>query len=284
MSWDVTFPNIIQNLSIWIKVNIMPSKFVFFFLQMIASLLLAENAIAKTKELLIEADFYCPYNCGPKDERKGFAVELAEAALAGSGYSIRYEIVPWNRAVRRAQQGLSQGVFGGTGFDSESAGPPLLLKHRVPLAILQYAVFARPGVSWKYDGPHSLEGKKVGLVAGYEQVLFGHLGDFLLIKAGRNFIEFSYGDSAGRNNLLKLINKRVDLIIDDERVLRRIAKEEGISQDAFIRVAELGPKPFNFYLAMSPKYKDAEEVLKILDQRLLEMMKSGEFEKIMKRY
>lgn len=61
--------------------------------------------------LRLVSDVYCPFTCEAGGESRGYLVDLAQAASAGSSRLVEYQVYPWERALVLVSQGLADGVL-----------------------------------------------------------------------------------------------------------------------------------------------------------------------------
>ena len=66
-------------------------------------------------EITLAADLWCPYNCQPKEENPGFLIEIAKYSLEKQGHTVKYHLVPWQRAIRMVRKGQYHGLVGSPG-------------------------------------------------------------------------------------------------------------------------------------------------------------------------
>jgi len=81
------------------------------------------TAAVMAEELIIAADRWCPYNCDAADEhRPGFMVELAQVIFARHGIAVRYQELPWTRAIQQASENKVQGLIAATQLSAADLG------------------------------------------------------------------------------------------------------------------------------------------------------------------
>lgn len=78
-------------------------KLVFLPLYLLLALLLTEKSIGD--EITLRADEWCPYNCAPDADKKGFMVDIATAVFEEAGHKVDYKLMPWARAVADTKEG-----------------------------------------------------------------------------------------------------------------------------------------------------------------------------------
>jgi polar amino acid transport system substrate-binding protein len=70
------------------------------------ALLVCVNAYSQGKVLNAATDAWPPY-ADPKNSSGGLSVEIAQEALKSEGYTLKVHFVPWARALKEAETGVS---------------------------------------------------------------------------------------------------------------------------------------------------------------------------------
>lgn len=102
----------------------------------------------------IKADEWCPFNCLPDTDSKGYMIELAEKIFEKAGHRIKYEVMPWSRSIDHARKGKIEAIAGAT-------------KGEVPTFIF-YVQHGRPGTCdcaqnlHGIGGDHGRQGRRCG--------------------------------------------------------------------------------------------------------------------------
>jgi polar amino acid transport system substrate-binding protein len=77
---------------------------------------------ASDKIIRVRADSWCPYNCDPLSHvKQGSMIEILQKALEPAGYTIDYNIMPWEESLKAGRTGEIDAVVGltmgdGAGF------------------------------------------------------------------------------------------------------------------------------------------------------------------------
>src|SRR5271168_4005678 len=77
---------------------------------------------AYSQQLVVQADSWCPYNCQPESAEPGYAIEMLQAVFDHAGQKIKYEIVPWDRALQQAGAGMASAAVAATRMQAEKHG------------------------------------------------------------------------------------------------------------------------------------------------------------------
>jgi polar amino acid transport system substrate-binding protein len=205
----------------------------------------------------------------------GFAVEIARSVFTGSGFDVDYKIVNWARCIEDSRAGRFDGIIGAIPADA----PDFIFPHEaVGVSSDGYAV--RTNDPFQFLDAHSLDGKVLGTVRNYN--FSGLIGEY--IAAHRNDsrrIEFVSGDDALAQNLAKLAAGRLDVVVDDDNVLRNGIALRGL-QDRLKVVRGLNADPV--FIAFSPATADAKALADTLDAGILRLRASGRLAEILDAY
>jgi polar amino acid transport system substrate-binding protein len=161
--------------------------------------------------LFVDAPFP-PYTLGELGQAPsgGIAVEIAQAVFSRIGVALDILLMPWRRALQSVEAGRADGVL-------------LLMRTEEREAYMGFSdivyegrevfVFNRlvhPNFEWRTFA--DVQGYTLGLVEGYTY------GSALLEAVEQLGIRVDYADSS-EQNLAKLVADRVDLVVEDERVV-----------------------------------------------------------------
>jgi polar amino acid transport system substrate-binding protein len=135
-------------------------KKIFLFVFMIAAFTVLETDPAKGDDFItLVADEWCPYNCAPNTDTPRFMIEIAQYAFERLGHTIRYEKIPWARAIRGTREGQYDGIVGA---GREETPDFVFPEHGLGRAV--HVFYVRQGEAWKYSGLASLEQISLGVV------------------------------------------------------------------------------------------------------------------------
>lgn len=186
---------------------------------------LAGTPTAAEPAVRLVADVWPPYNDVVGGEREGFLIDVARLAFARHGVRVDYHNVSWDRAREGTLRGLFDGAVGATPLDGEG-----LVMPPGELGRIQAAFFVRRGDPWRFRGPASLEGVRLGCAQGYDYCPW--LNTYIRHwEADPTRVQCIGGPDALWLNLRKLAAGRVDVVVDDPAVLRHAARELGLEDD-----------------------------------------------------
>jgi polar amino acid transport system substrate-binding protein len=219
-------------------------------------------APAARTEVSLCADVWCPYNCDPGSNRPGFAVEIARAVFTRAGYTVTYQAAGWARCIEDTRAGRFTAIIGAIRADAPDFTFP-----KQPIGNSSAAYAVRKGDPFRYTGTHAFEGRVIATVRDYS--FGGETGAYIDAHAhdGR-YVEFVAGDDALQKNLAKLVAGRVDLVLDDENVLR--SKIAALALQDKVTVVH-GPSSSPLFIAFSPASPDRAELARILDSGIAQL-------------
>jgi polar amino acid transport system substrate-binding protein len=234
---------------------------------------IAFNLNAKTIKL--KSDPWCPYNCGEKDKNQGIVVDIARAIFKKHNIDIEYSNVNYARALKDTRLGVVNGVVGCAKEDA----PDFIFPNEA-LSEATYQYFALKDSHFSYKDTKSLVGKKVGAINSYT---YDVETTNEIQKKNPSFVIVS-GDQ-GLEQLVKMLNtKRVDAIVESGAVFSSYLQEKKIDSAKYKMVGTPKQEPQKIYVCFSPKDPNSKDYAKFIDEGMKELIKSGEYKKIVDKY
>lgn len=239
----------------------------------IVGTLLFSVMLSFADQITIVGDAWPPYNTETPDKDPGYAVEIAKEAFSKKGHTVKYEIVPWTRALDGTVSGKYTGAIGA--FDGDVKGGVL---PEESIGINQNTFFTKKGEAWKFTGIPSLEGKQLGLIKDYTY----DKGAFDAWAAKSKTVQWASGEGPLLMNLKKMGSGRIDILLEDPNVVHYVAKQNGMDG----QIQEVGALSANnpIFIAFSPSNPKSKEYAKILSDGIKEMRKSGQLKTILAKY
>lgn len=230
----------------------------------------------------LRSDLWCPYTCEPDSEEPGYVVEMARAVFATAGHTVDYRLLPWPRALEGVRRGLFGGAIGATVTDGRD-----LVFGREPVG-MQINALALPaarlaaGAGFRYAGPDSLRGLRLGVAMGYTYDN-GPLDAYLREEenAGSGRVVSARGEDVIAANLRRLMAGQVDAVLDSAAVLSQAITDMGLQGD--VTVVEIGAA-VPVYIAFSPVDPRASGYVGLLDAGIARLRSSGALAAILARY
>lgn len=234
------------------------------------------NNSGKPEVVTIVADLWCPYNCEPTSYNPGFMIEIAREALAEKNIEIQYSNIPWARAIEETRKGSYTAIVGAAKGDAEDFIFP-----DVPQAVSRNIFYVRAGETWQYKGVNSLKEKILAVIEDYD---YGEeMKNYIAENKNNNTrIQSVSGEDALAINIKKLLNRRVDVIIENEAVMQGSLQKMAL-QDKIAPAGGLNMED-DLYLAFSPKNSKSSEYAKIISEGTKKMRETGRLQEILDKY
>lgn len=226
----------------------------------------------------IVADHWCPYNCEPGSERPGFMIEIAQKAFARYDITVKYNVMPWSRAIDQTRKGEYTAIVGASRSDAPDFVFPAIAQ-----GWMQNKFYVKTGSSWRFEGMDSLGKISLGVVADYAY------GDMLdaYVKAKKSDLKYVQpisGDDALAINVKKLMAGRIGALVEDKHVMNYHLARNSLTW----KISEVGDVPSSkqsdLFIAFSPENPNAKRYADILAKETKAMRASGELKKILAAY
>lgn len=236
---------------------------------------LMTSASSYADEVTVVADRWYPYNGTPNAPDPGYMVELVRYGLAKGGHKVRYQLMSWERALNQVREGKKNCVLGATRGEAE--GFVLPSEHQ---GVSQNSLYRRKGEDWHYTGRESLDGIRLGTIAGYEYDDFLH--EIIDKQIVEQQIKPARGKFAVEENLKALIRGDLDAVLDSRVVVEATLKKQNWQDD--IEFADHFDGVRKIYFACSPSVEKSSEYVKLVNDGIKDLRASGELDSIMEKY
>ncbi len=234
------------------------------------------STIAKAETISLVADEWPPFNGVPNSKNEGFIVDVARAVFERNGMRVTYETLSWKRAVEMVRGGHHNGLIGASRTDA-----PDFVFPSEELSCNYIAFYVRTDSQWRYSNKSDIETVSLGVIAGYDYRQW--LLDYIQINQDNlDRVQIITGQNPLQRNLMKLIDGRVDAIVDNEAVIISVSRKMGLINQ--ITLAGYGTEPSNIYIAFSPRLPKSKDYAEILSQGIKKLRSSGELKKILTKY
>jgi polar amino acid transport system substrate-binding protein len=172
-----------------------------------------DEPLPEGRTLVFASDEWCPYVCF-ESTQPGYLVELAQVVFESPARPVEVRRMSWARAVKEAEAGRIDGVLGAAPGESASLVYPKRAAAGDPVA---FAV--RRDDAWIFGGVTDLKDRRIGVAEGYR---FGPPFDEALFPDDRpaRGVEAVATERPTWNNLQKLVERRIDTVVDNGHVLR----------------------------------------------------------------
>ncbi|AYC35118.1 ABC transporter substrate-binding protein [Pseudomonas cavernae] len=231
---------------------------------------------ARAETLVITADVWCPINCAAAADKPGILVELAQQIFAEAGITVEYQTVNWARAIHAVRQGRANALIGAGREDA----PDFLFSASAP-AISRTCFYVKPDSAWRYQGVDSLADVRLSVINGYS---YGpDLDDYIRHHQHEPAkVQTAAGDRALATNVAKLLRGRVDVTLENSRVMAsHLARRQPPAQlwQAGCRSPDLP-----IYLAFSPTLASSPRYVALFEAGLQRYRQNGRLQALLARY
>ncbi len=171
------------------------------------------STAAAGEEVVVVFEAYPPYEYMKDGKAAGQDVELVQKAFDAMGVKVKFEDVPWKRAMDQVKKGEVHAIMSLFKTDEREG----FLLFPPPISKEKNIILTKKGSDIKVAGLANLKGKKVGVVAEYSY--------------GEKFDKAELDKEASKDNatLLKKLNAgRIDCAVMNELVYKLTAKEQGL--------------------------------------------------------
>lgn len=183
---------------------------------LIALTLLFSQLVSAEKVVKLTSLDWPPYS-GKALAEQGASVAVAKAAFAAMGYSLKVDFFPWSRAVAQAKNNNSPYAGYFPEYYSDDIAKEFTYSEPMGSGPLGFVEPAGKPVSW--NSLDDLKQKRIGVVQDYVNT-----AEFdAMAASGALKTEAVISD---KNNLLKVINGRLDLAVIDKNVMDYLFKTD----------------------------------------------------------
>ncbi|MEZ4527925.1 MAG: transporter substrate-binding domain-containing protein [Desulfobacterales bacterium] len=201
------------------------------------------------------------------EDGTGLFFDIIRAVYEPAGIKMQFQIMPWKRAVQEMLSGKADAVLD---MYSEDIAENMIAPSYPLLTEFTVAVFKKERIKeWK--GIQSLSGLDLIWIRGYNYQNSRHLKGIKF-----NWSEIDEYDTAWR----MLAKNRTDAYLDAYTDATAYIKENKVDMNLYTMETIGGDKGY-MVCGKSPK---SEEFVKIYDKRILELLASGELEKIFAKW
>jgi polar amino acid transport system substrate-binding protein len=228
--------------------------------------------LAHAETFTVVSDYWCPYNCKPNSELEGFGIDLLKQAFEAKGITVKYILKPWDRALAVVENNEYNAVMSANKTESTKLLYPDLYFSRS-----SNCFFIRDDNPWEFTGVQSINKIKLGVVKSYS---YGIQIDQYLLHNRSNIYQVT-----GLDPIDQLMEKmgagEIDAILEDRHVFQYqyslLKSQLNITPRHCLPAA-------NIYMAFAPDHPDTPRYMKIYDERMQVLLKSGTYKIIMERY
>lgn len=207
--------------------------------------------------ITIVADEWYPMNGDPNAPLPGYMIEIASEIMKRNRGQVLYRIMPWDKALDLVRAGYFDCVVGAYVEDA-----PDFLFPRHEWGRDQLAFYGLKDKTWNFQSFDDLKNQRIGVITGYA---YGEEVEAWL-QANPKHVQWLQQNDALKLHILKLLNNRVDLILESVAVMSNRLSELGY-QDKIVNLSLYG-QPNSTYIACSPhetKIKRSQRIVEVMD-------------------
>ncbi len=231
-------------------------------------------APAAPPEMTVVSDQWPPYSLAEGADQPGFTVELLRAIYEPQGIKVKYLVVPFEAALRGVERGRYDVFLNGGVRDLAGCLVPA-----EPCARIHFTAFVRKGSAWRYAGPESLRGRRVGLVRGYQYDQGGPLDGWF--KANPGGLRMASGRTPLATLQRRLAQGEVEVVIEDALAFAWAARSRG-GQELFQAAGMVGS--LDLFIGFSPAETTSQVRSRIYDQGVRDLRQNGQLARLLARY
>ncbi|GHE78148.1 substrate-binding periplasmic protein [Thalassotalea profundi] len=253
---------------------------IFFLLYLIPLTVFAQTGLNSddppllNKRIVLTAAFeeigYFPYSYEENGEIKGFTIDILNYFEAHSNYDFEFIIIPWARALHLVAQGEVDLIL--TFFKNAKREKTY---H-----------FIEPSYGFEVNQLFTLVDKKLEFNGQLQQLTPYSIGTKRAYSYGERFDQTGYLTklpALSEKVLLKLLlNKRVDVVISNPFIFKKLAKELQVTDKikAIEPVVDITP----VYLGLTKARADAKEIKQTLGKLTKKLKASAYYQELLEKY
>ncbi|BBO76965.1 amino acid ABC transporter substrate-binding protein [Desulfosarcina widdelii] len=243
-------------------------------INLIAIFVVATTTMAT--EVVLVADPWPPFNMEVGSEQEGYIVDVARIVFEAAGHTVVYKNVPWKRAVSGTRSVKYTGAIGASKTDGEGLVFP---DEELARNLLNFYVLKDS--PWKFEGLSSIEAVAIGVIGGYDYRDW--LNEYIRTHSGNDDrVQVLSAHDPLKQNLNKLLYRRIDVVVDTEAAIRYKANKLGILDK--IKPAGCGEEPAYIYIAFSPNRPESPMLARQLSDGIRGLRQNGQLKKILDSY
>lgn len=226
------------------------------------------------RTLRISAIDWCPQICPQTPSKPGYLVEMIYDIFRDSEFRLKFEFVPWSRAIYRVKIGQTDALL-----SPSKAEAPDLRYHLEPLSYQTHCFWKMQDSDWHFDGLGSLKTGYFVIYRDHSYSSFFTSGDVQITSD--HYFELSYDERYIPRAIDFLKSKRAHAFLFTANSVIYYQQVQGktvLAIDECIQRDEL-------WLALSPKPSDKIDAIQAhLDQELKRYKKSLRYRNLLDDY
>lgn len=233
------------------------------------SLIFLFHTVTYATQLNVATSEWVPY-VGKQLPKQGLAIDIVNTALQRAGYQPNVTIDVWTRTLQGADVGVYD-LIAAAWYNEKRAQHFTFSK---PYLYNEIKLLKHMDSDFQFNSVADLNGRMVGVINNYAYGEKFNQAKGLLRIPGTQVLE----------NILRVLNREIELTLDDERVLKYEIKHNiDANKDKLVIV----PKPLSkngLYIAVSKQNPKHKEIAQAFDKAIAEMKKDGTYDRILKAH
>lgn len=229
------------------------------------------------KIIVIAGDDYCPLSCNPASGQMGLGYEFAKQLYGQLGWEVRYEFVPFLRAIKYFKERRVDLIPGVAKDDNPNFLHAALSS--VPVMAPRMCFYTRADDGWTYQDKASLSQGRLGVIAGY--FYWPELLSYIALHQSDGRVDTIAADNSVELSVRKLMARRFDYFAElrpaVEYQLMKLQMKTQVREASCLMTMPL-------YMAFRPDFSAAKELNAHWDKHFLPLLKSAEGAAILQRY
>ena len=201
---------------------------------------------------------------------QGLALSIVREAFRRGGHTVRFDIKPWSRSLEGALLGVYEGLA--TAWHSKQRAGELA--YSAPYLTNEIRFVARADRNLRVDSLRDLRGMRIGIVRDYAYGEPLDSADYVIKVPSNALLE----------NLLRVVNRKIDVTLDDARVVRW--QIDNFLANGRKRLALLDPpyRTRKLFVAIHRTVPDHARLLSDFNRGLASMKNDGTYRKILEQF
>jgi polar amino acid transport system substrate-binding protein len=204
-------------------------------------------------------------------------IDILRAVFEPDGIKIKYETVPWDRALMQARDGMVSAAVAATQRQAEKYG--LVIGHE-SVGYSSDCLYVAASNRRKFSSIDDLNSlQAVGIVSGYSYS--GDFGAWLARPESQHKAMVQRGEMPAEVNARNLVLGRLDGVIENSQVMGQIMFKLGYEKQ--LQARDCQPRT-PLYIAFSPKLANVDQIVKQFDDGVGRLRRSKQLVRILAQY
>jgi len=236
----------------------------------LCSISFGSRVCADDKVIVLAHETSWPPHYGKDLDEGGYTVEIVREALKRVGYRLETVWLPW----KRAQMEAARGDYDGLGASYYTKERAIQFAYSDPVATTEIVFFKRSQDDIKYSKLEDLKPYKIGTGFGY-----GYPEEFLKADYLQKIEAYE-----AKTNITRLLNKRIDLIIESRQTILFYLKQEYPDKPNSLEVLGEPLETMSLYVLFSKNRPNHKQKVDDFNRGLKMIKEDGTYQKIMRKH